>query len=248
MSMILGSTAMADPYLSGDDRKLIAAALAPVELPSFALERLMMTALVVELPVGPVRYPRPDGPVRALWLLRRGEIALGDRDRHGDFTEIRRLLPGDWVDVFGALSARPAWFQDMMALRDSEALALPLSGVMQLICADPAVGHAFGQVLSTQAQHLRDGQLTLRNRSFGGRLASRLLDETVACVDERPRSVWTMGIRKRHLAQQLDVSSETLSRGLRALCDAGVIDVRGYDLEVLDRRALAEIARSGKLP
>lgn len=248
MSMIRGSMAMVDPQLSPDDCKLLADALALAEPPSFALERLMMTALVVELPVGPVRHPRPDWPVRALWLLRRGEIALGDRDRHGDFTEIRRLLPGEWVDVFGGLSARPAWFHDMMALRDSEALALPLSGVMQLMCADPAVGHAFGQVMSTEAQHLRDGQRTLRSRSFGARLASRMLDETAGCGNEPQRRVWTMGMRKRHLAQQLDVSSETLSRGLRALCDAGVILVRGYDLEVLDRGALAEIARSGNLP
>lgn len=76
----------------------------------------------------------------------------------------------------------------------------------------------------------------------------RLLDETSGCVDMQARRIWTMGIRKQHLAQQLDVSSETLSRGLRALCEAGVIEVRGYDLEVMDTRTLVDIARSGCLP
>lgn len=175
-----------DPHPRGHDRKLIADALAPVELPSLVLERLTATALVVELPAGPIRHPGPDWPVRALWLLRQGEISLGGRNRHGNFTEVRRVLPGEWVDVFGALGARPGWFDDMRALHDSEALALPLSGVMQLSCEDPVIGLAFGQLLSTQARQLRDGQSVLRNRSFGGRLASRILDETADLDRDRP--------------------------------------------------------------
>lgn len=248
MSMLPEPTALADPQAAARDRKLIADALAPAVLPPPTLEQLTVTALIVDLPAGSTRRLGPDWPVRALWLLRKGEIALGGKDRRGEFSEMRRVLPGEWLDVFGALGAEPTWFHEMQVLRDSEALALPLSTVMQLICADPEAGLAFGQLVSTQASQLRDGQSTLRNRSFAGRLASRLLDETSGCVDMQARRIWTMGIRKQHLAQQLDVSSETLSRGLRALCEAGVIEVRGYDLEVMDTRTLVDIARSGCLP
>lgn len=240
--------AAAELHPSCHDELLIARALAPLQLQAVAVERLRATALVVDLPAGPIQHPAPDHPVRALWLLRSGELALGGRDRHARFTEMRRVKRGEWVDVFGALGARPEWFHDMTALCDSEVLALPVSTVMQTICADPAAALAFGQVLLGQAQLLRDGLSTMRNCSFGSRLARRLLDETAGGPQAQPSAIWTMRCRKQNLAQQLDVSSETLSRGLRALCDAGLIVVRGYDVQVLDRPALSAVASTGNLP
>ncbi len=248
MSTLHDLTGLASQCPRQIDEELLNEALAPVGLPPGTMAQLMAAAFAVELPEGPLRHPCPTRPVRALWLLRRGELALGGRDRHGCFTETRRVHRGEWMDVFGALGTQPAWFHDLTALRDSEALALPLNAVVNAMCTDPAATLAFGQVLAGQAVLLRDGLRTLRNCGFGARLAGRVLDETACSANGQPQSVWTMHIRKQHLAQQLGVSSETLSRGLRALVDAGVIAVRAYAVHVLDREALAEVERTGNLP
>ena len=50
--------------------------------------------------------------------------------------------------------------------------------------------------------------------------------------------------RKRDLASQLAITPETLSRLMRSLSQAGVIEVCGYEVRVLDLAALARLAQS----
>jgi CRP-like cAMP-binding protein len=49
--------------------------------------------------------------------------------------------------------------------------------------------------------------------------------------------------RKRELAAQLAITPETLSRLLRQLMSAGLIEVRGYSIKLLNLPALQNLAQ-----
>jgi CRP/FNR family transcriptional regulator, dissimilatory nitrate respiration regulator len=75
-------------------------------------------------------------------------------------------------------------------------------------------------------------------RDATGRLARYLLEKTGGRVGEVP-----LPSLKRHLASHLNLTSETLSRTLRKLSEAGAIESRGSKaIEVLDPRRLGRIA------
>jgi CRP/FNR family transcriptional regulator, dissimilatory nitrate respiration regulator len=80
-------------------------------------------------------------------------------------------------------------------------------------------------------------------RDATGRLARHLFEKCRGRAGEIP-----LPSLKRHLASHLNLTSETLSRTLRKLADAGIIESRGARaLEVLDPRGL-ERAAEGLFP
>ncbi|WP_374588848.1 Crp/Fnr family transcriptional regulator [Ideonella dechloratans] len=233
---------------SEPDCQLIARALAPSVIPSEACDRLLQAACVIDVPIGLIQHATPAKPLPSLWLLRRGQLAAGGLDRRGRFTELFRVQAGEWVDVFGALGHQPGWFRSLMATEPSELLALPIDAVLRIAQQHPAVGGAFGQVLASQAQALRDGLTDARTRGLAARLARRILDET-AGRDGAPQPVWQMAVRKQQLAQQLGVTSEALSRSLRQLSEQQLIAVRRYEIQVLNRVMLQYLSESrGPMP
>ena len=230
------------------DGQLIARALAPCPMPPEACDRLLQAACVVDVPPGLLQHPSPAKPLPSLWLLRSGQMAAGGVDRRGRFTEMFRVQAGEWVDVFGALGRQPGWFRTLMATEPSELLALPIDAVLRVAQQHPSVGLAFGQVLATQAQTLRDGLTEARTRGLAARLARRILDET-AGRDGASQPVWQMAVRKQQLAQQLGVTSEALSRSLRQLSEQQMIAVRRYEIQVLNRVMLQYLSESrGAMP
>jgi CRP-like cAMP-binding protein len=75
-------------------------------------------------------------------------------------------------------------------------------------------------------------------RDATGRLARHLLEKSRGLAGVIP-----LPSLKRHLASHLNLTSETLSRTLRKLADAGIIESRGARaLKVLDPRGLARAA------
>lgn len=223
----------------------VAQALVPCAVRPETCARLAAAAFSVEMPEGPLPDAPSLLPVPALWLLHRGQVVIGTRDAGGSFKETGRAQPGDWIDVFGTLGREGSWFHGLTASEPCELLALPVAAVLAAIRRDPAAGVAFGEVLCRQARALRDGLTDFRTRSLIARLAQRILAETSPTDDGLARRQWHMGLRKRHLADQLGVSLEALSRTFRQLREEGVIDVRSYLIAVLDRAALVHISETG---
>jgi CRP/FNR family transcriptional regulator len=75
-------------------------------------------------------------------------------------------------------------------------------------------------------------------REVSARLAKYLLDASLRAQSDTA----VLDVRKSVLASRLGTVSETLSRTLRRMREAGVIAVEGQRIHILDRLALQRIA------
>ena len=191
-------------------------------------------------PAGPLSIASPCAPEAAWWLVASGRVSVGTA-RDG-FIEKRRLGPGEWLDVAGALSAPGTWLDQVVCRTSVELLAVPLSAIVAACTTDTAFTTAFAGVLADRVRDLNERIDDMAGADAHVRLARWLLRQIDrdACHGGPVRIV--LNQRKHQIARRLSTTSETLSRTLRSLCDAGVIEVRDYELTILDAAALRTLA------
>lgn len=233
----------APPQRAHPDLALLRRAFAPARPADATLERLRTHGLVLRHDIGAFDLPGPAQPVPAWWLLRRGRMALGWQAEPGPFVERQLIGPGDWLDVAGALSSPPAWVDAAQCRTPVELLALPLRSLFDACAEDPALMRAVGELLAGRVRHLSDTLHDVVTADVPARLARWLLRRVEGAAPAAlasPRLVLTE--LKQAIAAQLGTTSETFSRALRRLADAGIVQVRGYELTLLDLPALQAIA------
>lgn len=225
------------------DIAMLRRAFAPAQPAEATLERLRTHSLVVRHGIGRLDLPGPTQPVPAWWLLRRGRMSIGWEAEGGDFVEKHLIGPGEWLDVAGALSQPAAWVDAAQCRTPVELLALPVRTLFQACAEDPELMRAVGTLLSGRVRSLSDTLHDVVTADVPARLARWLLrrlgtDRPGGAVP--PTLVLTE--LKQSIAAQLGTTSETFSRALRRLADAGIVRVKGYELALLDVAALQGIA------
>lgn len=259
-----GREAWAVPDLAGlparahPDLALLRRAFAPARPSEATLERLRTHSLVVRHGIGHLDLPGgPVHPVPAWWLLRRGRMSLGWLAEQGAFVEKHMIGPGEWLDVAGALSESPAWVDAAQCRTPVELLAIPLRTLFDAAAQDPELMRAVGQQLASRVRMLSDTLHDVVTADVPARLARWLLRRVEGAPDgmggigglgglgglgslATPKLVLTE--LKQAIAAQLGTTSETFSRALRRLADAGIVKVQGYELTLLDLPALQAIA------
>ncbi len=253
-----GREAWAVPDLAGlpvrahPDLALLRRAFAPARPSEATLERLRTHSLVVRHGIGNLDLPGgPVHPVPAWWLLRRGRMSLGWLAEQGGFVEKHMIGPGEWLDVAGALSESPAWVDAAQCRTPVELLAIPLRTLFDAAAQDPELMRAVSQQLASRVRTLSDTLHDVVTADVPARLARWLLRRVEGALDglgglgglggmAAPKLVLTE--LKQAIAAQLGTTSETFSRALRRLADAGIVKVQGYELTLLDLPALQAIA------
>jgi CRP/FNR family transcriptional regulator len=115
---------------------------------------------------------------------------------------------------------------------------LPMDRFKKLLEEDHALAQGMMSGLTLWVRHLVGLMEGVVLRDAAGRLARFLLD---AEADDRGRV--ELPSLKRHLASHLNLTSETFSRTLRRLVDAGLIaEPDAGHVEVVDRAGLEEVA------
>lgn len=223
------------------DIALLRRAFDPSEPDEASLDTLRTHSLVVRHPIGPFHLASPAAPVPAWWLLRRGRMALGWQTEQGVFAEKRLIGPGEWLDVAGAMGTPVAWTESAQCRTPVELLAVPLNVLYQACAQDLALMQAVGRLLATRVRSLSDTLHDVVTADVPARLARWLLRRLDARGSEQPLRLVLTEL-KQSIAAQLGTTSETFSRALRKLSDAGLVQVEGYALTVLDADALACIA------
>ena len=178
-------------------------------------------------------------PARALVLLLDGTVSLGHSQ--GTAMAPERLLHGPaWLDAASAWLAGSTHALDARAVCAVRVADLPRLAVQALLLARPALAPGFLAVLAEQVQRLSLQTHELMHKDANGRLAAWLHRHLSPSTTLEP--VLQLKERKRDIAAQLGMSPETLSRQMRQLSRLGLIEVRGYQVSVLDSAGLQRLA------
>ncbi len=115
---------------------------------------------------------------------------------------------------------------------------LPLAPFRQLLDTDGALCREMLMGMAMWVRHLVDLIEDVVLRDAAGRLARYLLD-----AGDETSDMVELPTLKRHVASHLNLTSETFSRTIRRLADAGLVcEPDAYHVRLLDRKRLRQIA------
>jgi CRP-like cAMP-binding protein len=180
-------------------------------------------------------------PARALVLLLEGTVSLGHSNGAAMATE-RSLHGPEWLDAASAWLAGASHALDARALGPVRVADMPRAGLQALLSQRPALASGFLAVLAEQVQRLSLQTHELMHKDANSRLAAWLHRHLPP--SSGGQAVLQLNERKRDIAAQLGMSPETLSRQMRHLSRRGLIEVRGYQVRVLDSVGLQRLAVS----
>lgn len=140
--------ASADAPMLADDVRMLQHALDGPDWPPGRWRRLARAARLVRCPAGPLTLASPRRPEPSWWLVRRGAVAVGRRLVDGRFIESRRLGPGQWLDVAGALTPPGTWLDDAECTSPCELLAVPVEALWHAYGHGPQDAQALAAVLA----------------------------------------------------------------------------------------------------
>lgn len=125
------------------------------------------------------------------------------------------------------------------AVTPATAALLPLAAFRQLLDTDPQLCREMMVGMAMWVRHLVDLIEDVVLRDAAGRLARYLLDSAVEAAD----GVVELPTLKRYVASHLNLTSETLSRTIRRLAEAGLIaEPDPHHVQLLDRKRLRQVA------
>ncbi len=219
----------------------------PPRLAADELRGLQELARVRSLCSGACAFKRGD-PADTLVAVLEGTVGLGSHasgsatapampGQGGQFQLERAIHGPQWLDNSSAWLEKGRT-QDAQALMPARLLELPVSGMRVLLNRHPVMSERLLQCLAQSVQNLTGAAHDLMAKDAQKRLATWLLQRSPASGEEV-----ALRERKRELAAQLAITPETLSRLLRQLMSAGLIEVRGYSIKLLNLAALQSLAQ-----
>ena len=177
--------------------------------------------------------------VSSLLVVNTGRLRLTKANREGGEQLIRVLEPGDFIGVDSFLTGSyPAHTATAMA--DTVLCEFRHADLGGLLGTYPEIGAAMLGSLATQLSHTEERLAAQTLEPVERRVAAYLLE-----LPTRPHDrglLIDLPLTKKDIASYLGTTPESLSRSLRALADAGVIDTVGArQVVVLDSFALEEL-------
>ena len=180
---------------------------------------------------------REGQPCPGMFIVGSGLVRVFKRGAQGQEKILHLVGPGETFAEVAALGnfPSPACAE---AVSSTTCALLPLESLQKLIAEDHELCRQMLVGLCVWVRRLVDLVEDLTLRDATGRVARYLLQRL-----DRQQGTVRLPVLQRHLAAQLDLTSETLSRTLRRLETQGIIRqaVRGQ-FHILDAQALAHLA------
>lgn len=177
-----------------------------------------------------------NAPVRGLTFLIEGCVAVGRNE--GATLAADRLCHGPaWLDAASAWAGAGRHAFDARAV-DAVCIAeIAQTDVLELLSRRPTLAPTLLALLAQEVQRLALQAHELLHKDAASRLAGWLHRQ----ARDAPAPLH-LTERKRDIAAHLGMSPETLSRQMRQLSRRGLIEVRGYQVSVLDSAGLQRLA------
>ena len=128
------------------------------------------------------------------------------------------------------------------ALEDSLLVSIARKGFVEVLRREPELALGVMALLSTRLRAFVGQIAQLSLKEVPERVAGYLLLLRAA----QNRDDLTLDLPKGQIASYLGTIPETLSRALKKLTDLGLIEISGNRVLILDHKALAELAESGR--
>lgn len=160
-------------------------------------------------------------PITDLIIVARGRLRAIQTSPSGREQTVRTLGPGDFVGELALFS--PAHHaSDLIAAGDGQVCLVPRAGIQSLMQRHPEVATALVAALAERlaAAEQRIGDLALRD--VGQRLAAELLRLAAAAGGDKTTIALTEAWAD--LASRLGTTPESISRRLKSLAAAGLIE------------------------
>jgi CRP/FNR family transcriptional regulator len=183
---------------------------------------------------------RAGDPFSALHALRVGScktIVLGERG-HEQVTGYHMM--GDIVGMDGIGTDRHC--ADAVALEDTEVCLLPFGRVEELARQVVALQRNLHKVMSAEIAREHDVMLMLGSMAADERLAAFLLGLSQRYVDRGYSATeFVLRLTREDIGSYLGLKLETVSRLLSRFQSAGLIQVQGRAVKLIDLRALKQM-------
>lgn len=205
-----------------------------------AADALALDALLTHRTLAPEEWVFTHrAPAHSLVLLLEGAVSVGHRAGASMQPEV--LLHGPcWLDAASAWLSGATHALDARAIGAAHVADLPRTALLALLVQRPSLATGFLAALAAEVRRLSQQTHELMHKDANGRLAAWLHRRLQQSAGAQMR----LRERKRDIAAQLGMSAETLSRQMRELSRSGLIEVRGYEVRVLDGPGLQRLAQA----
>jgi CRP/FNR family transcriptional regulator len=181
----------------------------------------------------------PEDDADRFFVILAGKVKVYQLSQKGDEQILHLYGPGN---TFGeaAMWASSRYPAHAETLAKTTLLAVRRSTLQELAARKPEMALAMIAGMSRKLQEFTRLIEQLSLKEVPARLAGVLLD----LLDDARGDAIVLRQTKRELASQIGTIPETLSRAFARLKKDRLIDVRGPEITILDREALAELAES----
>jgi CRP-like cAMP-binding protein len=212
-----------------DSRQLLRAHTLFSAFDEHQFERIATAAQIINLGAGEILFQR-GAPARAFFIVLHGQIKLSLQSRAGEEKILALEHPGRSFAEAVMFMGAPVYPVDATATEDSALVAIPNRDFLAVLKESPdtcmRLLAGMSQRLHAHVQEIEE--LTLESAS--NRLIRHLFRRAQSGPDGRLRV--QLEETRQMLASRLAIKPETLSRLLRSLSDAGVIEVDGRDIVI----------------
>lgn len=180
----------------------------------------------------------PEDTSEVLFLLKEGRVQLYRISPDGKKLVIATVGPGA---MFGEMALIGQGMHNTFAeaVEDCVLCVMSRADVERLLVTKPKVALRLFEVMGSRLKELETRQEEIAFKGIPARLASLLLH----LADEADSNI-IAGLTHQDLGEQIGTYRETTTQTLNAFKADGLIDIGRKRIEILDRRALQQIADS----
>ncbi|MFW6062381.1 MAG: Crp/Fnr family transcriptional regulator [Planctomycetota bacterium] len=184
----------------------------------------------------------PTQPAERFYVVLAGQVRIYQLSPRGDRQIFHLFGPGNAFAEAAALSGGP-YPAFAEASTKATVLLVARRTLLQAVRENPELAMGMISGLSAKLREFNRLIEELSLKEVPARLAGVLLRQARQAGSHSFR----LSMPKRELAARIGTVSETLSRALAKLRKAGLVEVSGGDIQILDPEALEELAEQGQM-